>query len=286
MNFEINKKIQQEYFFSYYSQKSRFQRLFNDDKSEIEICKYSDKFREIIENHLHSNGILHHGGELENLHNYCDEKNLKYDEYDINPIQKTLYSLTENNREIYYEFISKCLKKFFPFDFYFQKEITFRVHIPPKKGSSHKSPFPSFHMDSCLGHPPNEINIWIPLTRLDSKEFHAFNITSVNRSKDLLKKFNYDPYAIDTFRKSNGKELNSFLNHYQVKTQYGNALIFDARCMHSAMPVIHHTRFSIDIRIIPLDDFKVLPYKFVGSGRMKMPWIPGYGYDLLDSSKL
>ena len=109
MNIEINKKIQQN-IFSYYSQKS-ISKAFKDDKSEIEICKYSDKFREIIENHLHSNGILHHGGELENLHNYCDE-NLKYDEYDINPIQKTLYSLIENNREIYYEFISKCLKKF------------------------------------------------------------------------------------------------------------------------------------------------------------------------------
>ena len=141
-------------------------------------------------------------------------------------------------------------------------------------------------MDSCLGHPPNEINIWIPLTKLDSKEFHSFNITSVNDSKDILEKFNYNPNKIDQFRKQNGKYLEDVLNHYEVKTKYGKALMFDARCMHSAMPVLYHSRFSIDIRILPIDDFKVLPYKFVGSGRMKMPWIPGYGYDLLDSSKL
>ena len=73
----MNKKIQQKYFTDYYKEKSRFQKLFKNDTSEIDVCKYSDKFREIITNHLKSNKILHDGGELENLHNYCDEENLK-----------------------------------------------------------------------------------------------------------------------------------------------------------------------------------------------------------------
>ena len=141
-------------------------------------------------------------------------------------------------------------------------------------------------MDSCLGHPPNEINIWIPLTKLHPKEFHSFNISSVNDSKNVLANFDYNPSKIDNFRKIRGKELEYVLNPYEVKTQYGNALIFDARCMHSAMPVLYHTRVSIDIRILPVDEFQKLPYKFIGTGRMKMPWIPGHGYDLLDSSKL
>ena len=168
-------------------------------------------------------------------------------------------SITENNRNLYYEFISKCLKKKIPFDFYFQKEMTFRVHTPYPKGSTQKNPLPKFHIDSCLGHPPNEINIWIPLTKLDPNEMHSFNLASVFESKKLIEKFEYLPKRIDEFRKIKGSELDDELNHYKVTTKYGKALIFDARCMHSAMPIKYQTRVSIDIRIIPVREFLNLP---------------------------
>ena len=187
--------IEKKFFTDYYKKRSIIQNLFHSDTHEIDIKEYSIKFRELVLNHLKLNEFMNNQGDLENLHNFCSKENIEYDKYDINPIQKSLYSLTEKNRDLYHEFISKCLRSYFPFDFFFQKEITFRVHIPPQKGNNHRNPFPSFHMDSCLGHPPNEINIWIPLTKLDSHELHSFNLSSVSDPKKLLEKMRIAIYT-------------------------------------------------------------------------------------------
>ena len=98
MNFTTEQKIEQNYFSSYFKKSSTFQKLFNSDTNEIDISNYSLKFRELVINHLITNDFMSKSHDLEKLHFCTYQKNRRYDEYDINPIQKSLYSITEKIR--------------------------------------------------------------------------------------------------------------------------------------------------------------------------------------------
>ena len=287
VNSKETEKREQEFFLKIYSEKSLFQKLFKDDFYEIETYEYTELFRNSILDHLRKENGLLKSNELENLQNFYKTKECEYGDFSVNSIQSSLYKLTEKIRPIYYSFIVKCLRPVFPFDFYFQKDITFRVHVPQKNGQiSLSNPFPMFHSDVCFGHPPYEINIWIPLTKPDPKEFHFFNISNVENSKKVLRQLNYLPRTFGQFLKKGGKINEELLKHKKVTTNYGKTLVFDSRCMHSAMPIKYQTRVSIDIRIIPTKEYASLPFVFKGTGRMKTLWAPGFGYDKFKSSEL
>lgn len=287
MRIKEEEKIEQEFFFEIYHKKSLLQKLFNSDFYETDISEYTEKFRSCILEHLWNHNSFFKSNNLENLQNFYDSEKCEYGDFMMNSIQRSLYDLNKQISPIYFGFISNYLKNIFPFDFYFQREITFRVHIPQKNGDiSLSNPYPNFHTDACFGHPPNEINIWIPLTKPFPKEFHFFNISSVENSKNALAQLNYLPRSFDKFLKNGGKIDQEKLKHNKVTTDYGKTLIFDSRCMHSAMPIKYQTRVSIDIRIIPINEFLNLPYEFKGTGKMQTLWAPGFGYDKLKSSEL
>ncbi|MDB4847788.1 phytanoyl-CoA dioxygenase family protein [Candidatus Pseudothioglobus singularis] len=135
-----------------------------------------------------------------------------------------------------------------------------------------------YHIDIMLGHPPEEINIWVPFT--DSSLAKSFRILPLEFSLEILDKYNYDMQAV-YFAIWNDDKLLDFLNNNStfVELRPGQALLFDSRCFHaSVMNESDFTRVSMDVRIITAKDYDNLPFKYIGTGRRKSQFITGDYY--------
>ena len=98
----------------------------------------------------------------------------------------------ENDEEwnaIYLDLLKHLYEKL-NFNFYFQKTPTIRVHCPNSDKDNH---YPMFHNDIILGHPPQEINVWMSLTKNKNTGFWIMSkndsdkIMSENTKKKILR---------------------------------------------------------------------------------------------------
>lgn len=260
-----------------YTAKSRFQRQFSADAVDLDAGSYAQKLREEVIRLLEAKGVHVPGGLLENLHQTISPELKEYGFDDgVNKISALLYDTDEQFLETYHALLRNCVQKHFPFPFYFQATTTIRIHCPNAKNSHH---YPRYHTDIGYGHPPEEINLWLPLTLPQVPQYHGFRRTDVRHSHDILETFGFD-FAPFIERAVVDKEFNNDIDHYapQVTTAFGKLHAFDSRCIHTGEPLLNHTRASIDIRIIAVEDFHDLEVEYQGSGRRRMRYVPGQAY--------
>lgn len=264
---------------------SRFQHVFKTDAVDLDCGQYSQELRDEIIRLLSAKGIIVPDGDLENLHKTLPQGLKDYTFFDgTNQMTKYLYDTDDRFLNIYHAMIKNSIQKHFPFPFYFQATTTIRIHCPDARNSDH---YPRYHTDVNYGHPPEEINIWIPLTSPVKPQYHGFRLTDVNHTRNIFEEFDYgfEPFIE---RAIHDKEFNHKINEYapQVTTPFGKLRAFDSRCIHTGEPLEKHTRASIDIRIIPVEDLQNLDIEYQGTGRRKMLYVPGEAYYKLASDKL
>lgn len=176
------------------------------------------------------------------------------------------------------------MRENFNFPFYFQATPTIRIHCPNGKNSDH---YPRFHTDIGYGHPAQEINLWLNLTEPKGEQKHGFRVMNLENSLNIYRKYNY---VFEDFIKDavNSKDFNAECAKLspQVDTKAGEIFILDSRCNHSGEALLNHTRISMDIRIISVEDYKNLPVIYQGAGRMKILFAPGGCYNQLSSNQL
>lgn len=183
----------------------------------------------------------------------------------ITKLTKLLYETNKEFKQLYKEFSIYLLNKFGK-NFAIQRQPTIRVH-----SSSTSNYFcPYWHSDLLIGHPVGTLNIWIPLTNPHKSQSNGFSICSPELSKNFYFKYRkkFTPYQ---FLKNNiiHKSKKLLKEADEVKASIGEAIVFDSRCFHSAIPMLNHSRVSIDIRIIN-KKYLEKPYPiFRGHGRKK-----------------
>ncbi len=111
------------------------------------------------------------GGRLEELHkNYVMpllspeyNRTLVEGKEDIPEIQRSAYALMRSPgfQESYQAFLREYVAPLFAEELLFQAVPSAKFHFPGNRGT------PEFHRDSDFGHPREEVNIWIPLTRVE-----------------------------------------------------------------------------------------------------------------------
>jgi hypothetical protein len=267
-----------------YQRCSAFQQLFGCDYIEIDCKEFYQAFRSEIERVLQQKKIITNPVILEELHNYIDDKMRTYNFNDgVNQLSTFFYEMDEKFSDVYLSFIKKYLyEEVFKFPFWFQNTPTIRIHCPNGINSDH---YPRYHTDIGYGHPPEEFNLWMPLTQ--KRDGHGFRIMNVEHSRQILEMFDYDftPFIDRAINdKSCTKECHQLST--PVETQAGKILIFDSRCIHTGEPLRQHTRASIDIRILPLSDWNKMNIEYQGSGRRKIIFAPGHCYNNLSSNQL
>lgn len=266
-----------------YLNENYFQRRFSSEEFDIDIKDYSQQFIEHIQRIIFEKNILDKLIPLENLHDHLSDEMKAYDfAHGLNKISAIFYETDALFNKTYLRFIRHIRSTIISEPFYFQSTPTIRVHCP---NAVNASLYPRYHTDICYGHPPEEVNIWIPLTKkLDG---HGFSLISLNESNNLMKSFNFDYVEfIDraTYDRVFSKQCQNI--SHPVETELGSALFFDPRCIHSGEPLKTHTRVSIDLRIITVNNFRKLIVQHQGSGRLRILFEPGACYNQLTSDEI
>lgn len=276
------KKLMRKEFEGYH----RFQSEFKTDSMEFECLEHSKALKSEILRILKMKGVIENIAQpLETIHERIPQEMKNYNYNDgVNKITTYLYDTDEQFINTYHKFIKECIRSYFKYPFYFQATTTIRIHCPGGENSNH---YPRYHTDIGYGHPPQEINLWMPLTEPQGEQGHGFRIMSLADSRKILDGFDYDfePFINKAI---NDKEYNYYCHQFapQVKTRFGKFIAFDPRCVHTGEPLEKHTRASIDIRILPVEDYEKMNIEYQGTGRRRILYTPGEGYYNLSSDEL
>ena len=214
--------------------------------------------------------------ELGSVHNHLDKKLKIYDDqFKINKISTYLYEMPEAFKKRYHQLLKTDVRDLIGEDFYFQDNPTLRMQTPH---ISSKSLFPLYHSDIQLGHPPYEINLWMPLNPPSKTEGYGFSISPLEDSLEIFRRYDLDTAKIS----GDQKKITEYLNPISdlLNFDYGQAILFDPRRFHSSQPLENHTRVSMDVRIVPVKEFHKFGHSYQGSGRKRVQFRPGDAYNL------
>lgn len=266
-----------------YNSDSYFHALFQQDQIEKPCQPIASSLRNEIERILLEKKLIQQKIPLENLHEVLSEEMKAYNFDDgVNKISTYFYETDVAFQRIYFQFIKLLREQYIQEPFWFQSTPTIRIHCPNAINSNH---YPRYHSDISYGHPPAEINIWVPLT--DLLEGHSFKIMSVAASKKMIADYHYDfGNFIQSAIRDKKFTDECDRNAQPVTTALGDMLLFDARCVHTGDRMLSHTRISMDMRILPLSQYEKMSIQYQGSGRRKILFEPGYCYHQQDSDHL
>lgn len=259
-----------------YCKKSYFQHLFMCDWIEPNSSQVSMALRHEIERILLEKNLIPQAISLENLHEHLSDEMKTYNFNDgVNKITTEFYETDASFMNAYNQLIYLIRSTIIKEPFWFQSTPTIRIHCPNGKNSDH---YPRYHTDIGYGHPPEEINFWLPLTNTSAGD-HGFRVMSISESTQLLAEFDYDfPSFIDRAIQDKAFSAHCHTLSIPVLTPFGQILAFDSRCVHTGEPLKTHTRISIDIRILPLSQYQNMSIEYQGSGRRKIIFAPGQCY--------
>jgi len=246
----------------------------NSLKADRLFCSYDCTrfdFQAGIRRLLQKKGF-HTASDLGQLHTTIASEKRDLDADQLNEVSRSFYDTDNEFLSLYRRFIAEIIIPIFGQAIYFQATPTIRFHFPRQAGFDF---LPTFHNDVMLGHPPQEVNLWIPITK--SFESNAMLLMGLDDSMSFLGDF-----AFDEFRKKT--QTSAFNESLRAKSKAvtldpGQFVAFDSRCIHATQyNETAATRISMDVRVIPVADYRGLHKNYIGTGRMRMPFAPGHYY--------
>ncbi len=239
------------------------------------ICKYKYDYNEFkfdkeILSILKNRKFIKQSDKLDKIHKELPETDMEVDVNQINNIVKTFYEPSEQMKALYRTFMAKCVQPIIKKNLYFQNTPTFRFSFPKSKGMTKRD----YHNDIMLGHPPEEINVWVPFT--NSSLSRSFVILDLKKSLELQKEFNYNMSSLHQAIWKDTKIKEYCDRHSQVvELSEGEFILFDSRCIHAAiLNDSDYTRVSMDVRVIQIEEYNLLPFTYVGTGRRQAKFTP------------
>lgn len=268
---------------STYENENYFQLNFKCEEFVADIQAFSTAFQQHILRILLDKKIINEPVELEFLHQFLSDELKAYDfAHGVNPVSTFFYETDDLFNKTYIDFIRYIRSHWVKEAFYFQATPTIRIHCP---NAMNADLYPRYHTDICYGHPPEEVNIWIPLTK--KLAGHGFSLLSLRDSKKLFEQFDYN-YPEFIQRATHDRSFSDACKQvsHPAAAEFGEALLFDPRCIHSGEPLVSHTRISMDLRVIPVQAYNQMNIQHQGSGRLKILFEPGQCYHSKNSDTL
>ena len=234
-------------------------------------------FRRLVANMIADSGLLSYDASyidanMERLDDFTPVEAKAMDGSLQNRLSVSLYEQSSEFISTYKSFVKDCLKKqLHPCELFYQNTPTFRVYFPEKKGYEGGN---SWHSDAFLGHPPHEMNFFIPIT--DADQNYSFSLIEFNKSREILKNFgsNFKQFG----QKCEDQDFQNILDgcRERLTVKYGQAIIFDSRVLHAGIKIVSDTtRVSFDFRLLTQSDATNIGRKYVGTGRKKAVFCPG-----------
>ncbi|NYZ17512.1 hypothetical protein HL658_33640 [Azospirillum sp. RWY-5-1] len=213
---------------------------------------------------------------LSNLHRLIPDELRRLDEGELNEVARSFYDTDAGFLAVYHRFIRDVLRPLFDGDLLFQATPTIRFHFPKPEGFAWK---PRYHTDIMLGHPPQEVNVWIPCTRVFGTNSMA--IAPLDESEAVLRELDHDLEALALrVQTDDAFAARIAAMSRPVVMDPGEFLLFDSRCLHATQKnETDATRISLDIRVLPVDEWRAMRMIYRGTGRRRMPFDRGHYYD-------
>jgi len=265
----------QHVFKSHYNKDNILIKKFNTDILKIDLGTESKKLEKHIIDCLYKKKIIHTKKiQLNKIHEYITSDNTNEEsnnDVTRNKLTEVFFEKDEVFFKIYFSMITKIKKKL-KFNFLFQKDPFLRFNFPTKNKVDTLLP----HVDLAIGHPPGEVNLWLPLTSVTKS--NSMSVSNLKKSMLFFKKFDFDfDYYSKIYNKKIWKMALGILKPYIAKQ--GETIVFDSRVMHkSLLNNSKKTRVSLDFRILPTDLQKIAKM-YRGTGYKKQKFQKGHYYD-------
>lgn len=238
-------------------------------------------------------GLIEEPVSLDLVHRHVAPDAVVVDEHGLNGLTRAFYDTDAAFEDLYLRFVKHLVGDVLGFDCIYQRQPTVRFHCPgafPDIYKSAEGRMLGYHSDTMLGHPFEEINVWLPAT--DCYGTNAMVLSSLSDGRELLEPFLADLGGdADTYHSRSRpmwlEKLRSDTDYVRQVVErcppypmsYGSVLLFDPRCMHGTDENREvHTRISLDFRLIPVEAEEAMTREYVGTGRSKRKFARGDVY--------
>ena len=214
---------------------------------------------------------------LEELHKIVPVEMTALDHGELNEVSRRLYEQSDQFLDTYRRFVRDFLADAVVGEACaFQATPTVRCHFPNQDGFDWH---PRYHSDIMLGHPPQELNVWLPVT--DVSGSNSMRIAGRTGSKRVVRDsgFAFPDFAAGV---QENAELRGACDAASapVEMPYGEVLLFDPQCLHcTQFNTSDRTRISLDFRIISVSEYDAIELEYRGTGRRRMRFARGEYYD-------
>ena len=255
--------------------RSRIQNINESGMIILNYDQYKYPFANAMVNSLIKRGYIDKDISLDQLHQYLLHEDMNVDQNQINNVIKSLYDADLEMTILYGQLMSDIIVPAIGQNCFIQKTPTNRFSFPFSKGMTDRD----YHNDIMLGHPPEEINVWIPFT--DASQSRSFQILPLSFSLELLERYQYNLPDLHNAIWNDDKLFYLLQEKANcVELMPGKVLLFDSRCIHAAIiNKSKYTRVSMDVRVLPTEDYDNLPFAYIGTGRRQSHFVPGDYYN-------
>jgi hypothetical protein len=258
--------------------------ILRDGFSRFPYPREKFDFVSQVQEFLAARGIIREPVALERLHERIPAEYQAVDQDGLNKVAHLFYEAEESFRELYFGLMKFLAQECFEFDFIFQETPNVRFHFPVRfveMFRNEEGVFLGHHSDTMLGHPFEEINCWLPLTRcFGSNALQLSDLqTGLAAIRQIFEDISWDE---DTYQMSGrihfhrrlfaDRSYQEFVvnNTRPVPAHLGEIIFFDPRCLHgTAENKDGVTRVSLDFRIIPVHLYEQMTKQYQSRGRSR-----------------
>jgi hypothetical protein len=221
--------------------------------------------------------------DLNGLHTVLTEEFTAVDEGEMNKVSRAFYEPGAAFDALYKRFVREVVADPCGEPVWWQGTPTLRFQFPNQKGADWKV---CYHTDLMLGHPPQELNVWVPLT--DVYGANSMCLAPFEDSFNILDglDFDFDVFAARVqYDEQMAQRCGASARPLELKR--GQFVMFDPRCLHATQRNnTPHTRISMDLRVLPLSEWQGMKTQYRGTGRRQMLFAPGHYYDARPSNEI
>ena len=195
------------------------------------------------------------------------------DAFQINDVTRAFYDVPESRVDLLRRLVADGVGPLLGGRFLRQENMTLRFHFPEDEASAGRRDL--FHTDVMLGHPPQMINVWVPVARTDAA--NSLSVVDVTTSRAVMLDHDFDFEAIATRIQYDDAFYDSIVAAATpVVLEPGDVLLFDARCLHAGqINRSDRTRISTDFRVIRPETLASLRKGYESGGRRIRRFVAG-----------
>jgi hypothetical protein len=213
------------------------------------------------------------GDDLATLHQFVRPEDQQLDAFQVNAVTRAFYETPPARAMLFARLASEVVAPAVGGPVYRQANMTLRFHFPEDADAAGRRNV--FHTDLMLGHPPQMLNVWIPVSSTDAG--NTLLLVDLDTSRRVMLDHDFDFEAIATRVQYDDAFYGDLMRAAEaIVMTPGELLLFDARCLHAGqVNVSDRTRVSTDLRVLTTSALERLRKPYESGGRRVLRFLPG-----------